>query len=605
MAAFFAAISCLLARPLIKQQENSVKKLLATVCMAAVVLAFSAQARADEIKLTVRDDKEKPVPFRAELWQGANKIRTTWSDSGSGTLTAKPGKYILQVRHGINYDAVAEEIELAGDTARQIKLKQRFDVRADGWYASENHMHGQHGSSDRPFTFKQSVEKASADGIDFLQIAQQWDPKRVFVPSKELDQWSKEASNGRVFITWNMEAPKNYMSFDDGGKSGNLHCYSHGWTMAMTNNDKGADFFFRRLEPGFTIMQEIQAQGGIVGACHPTRMGFYKGNVVSNTASEIAFDYVAGVPFDAVDIMNDSPKIFFDSEHLWFNLLNMGYKVAGTGNSDGAVGGDGMLGTYRTYARIEGEFSPAKMAQAIKNGKVVASSGAFVLFTVDGKDPGTEFPADGAKHKAVVKAWSAPLPGELLLAVQLIRNGTVVQAWDLREEKARYKEITFDVGGEKVYSWYAVRVLSTSNNREMIPYWGTDLCEEAMANPVYFLPAGFQRPKAAGATVNFTVTADGQPVAAKIVVTDAGKEIDKQDVPATGKLTIKTPATAFFTITADGCKPAQKSVYMDGPFFDYCRNMNGVWPSYYTPEAWDEIRTKLGEVNINVKLEKQ
>ena len=71
----------------------------------------------------------------------------------------------------------------------------------------------------------------------------------------------------------------------------------------------------------------------------------------------------------------------------------MGYKVAGTANSNGSIIG-GHAGRFRTYTHIDGDFSWAKIAQGIRVGACVASSGPMVLFEVDGQRPGAEFPAE-------------------------------------------------------------------------------------------------------------------------------------------------------------------------------------------------------------------
>ena len=62
----------------------------------------------------------------------------------------------------------------------------------------------------------------------------------------------------------------------------------------------------------------------MVTLAHPARFWFNQGNFVSNWASEIAFDYVAGQGYDGVDIFNDGEPVFFQHERVWWNLLEHG-----------------------------------------------------------------------------------------------------------------------------------------------------------------------------------------------------------------------------------------------------------------------------------------
>jgi hypothetical protein len=229
-----------------------------------------------------------------------------------------------------------------------------------------------------------------------------------------------------------------------------------------------------------------------------------------------------------------------------------------------------------------------------------------VLFEVDGQPSGAEFPADGKERKATVRAWSAPLPGETLLAVQLVRNGEIVRAWDLRKENLREWKTELALSDD-AFAWYAVRVLSTCRNRESLANWGPDVYELAVANPVYFLPRGFKRPGPTFAHVEVTVQDEaGQPVAARVAIVESdGEEGSPADVPASGALALYAPATASLKVTAAGYADERRSLYMDTPLFAYCRNIGTVWPSFFSPETWTEIRKRLGQIDLAVTMKKK
>ena len=561
--------------------------------------------------LDVTDDSGAAIPFRADIHRANAATERAWSDSGRAALSLKPGAVKLVVRRGINYDAAAAELDIpssrdGGVVRKSFTLKRRFVPRELGWYGGENHTHVLHDSSNAPRTFADGARMAAADGLDYIQLAYGWEPTFAWVPSVELDAQAQAASSDRVTVGWNIETPKCYMGRDHGGRDGNLHCYGHGWSVGLKDNTLGRDFF--HTGPNFKIIQEINRQGGIVGCAHPVRFWFTNGNFTSNWPSELPFDFVAGAPYAAVDILNDGQPLFFESERFWHTLLNLGYKVAGTGNSDGALANNAGLGRFRTYTHIGGgvgPFSWSALAENMKAGRNVASSGPFVLFDVEGELPGAEFPADGKVRRARIKAWSAPLPGETLTAVQLIRNGEAVRAWDLRSEKARVWETQLELSDDE-FAWYAVRVLSSCRDDETVARFGASVCELAVANPVYFLPKGFARPQPEPARLTLAV-ADAeskQPIAAKVSVIVASQPIDTIDLKPAPEHAVTVPATATLRVTADGFTATERCLYLACPeLHEYCRNIGTVWPSFFTPEPYRELRRRLQNLHLTVELE--
>lgn len=561
-----------------------------------------SQDKSAQLRLDVMDDAGRPSPFRAELIRDGRVVERIWSNTGQGVIDTQPGPASVLVRRGIDHDAVSVDLDLpAGTTDRPVRLRRRLDVRSMGWHCGEAHMHVQHSKTDPPRTFRDGARMAAGDGLDYVLLAPAWDETFKWLEVQELERRCLDASTADVVVGWNLESPKSYMSHDDGGRSGNLHCFGHGWTISLMDLSAGPGLFTGG--PAFGAIHEVHRQGGVVGCAHPVRSTFgHGGNFISNWASELPFDFVAGAAYDAIDVLNDSPLLFFQSERLWYALLNMGYRVAATGNTDGALGATSAVGRFRTYAKIDGEFSWATLADAIRAGRTVATSGPLAMFEVDGRDVGSELPADGRPRRATIRAWSGPLPGETILAIQLVRNGEIIRAWDLRDENAREWATSFDVAEEE-FAWYSVRVVSPSRDVPSLSLWGPHAYELAATSAVYFLPDGFRRPQPAQARLRLQVTDDaGRAIAAEAAVTDAGRLVATHRVPPEGAELV-VPATASLVISADGFAPQQRTVFLDCPsLFDYSRNIGTVWPSFYSPETYDELRRRLGCLAMSVTL---
>jgi hypothetical protein len=553
------------------------------------------------LKLTVRDDSGHPAAFRIQVFKNDKLLVHQW-ERDKVDLALPAGKYTLLIRHGFDYDAVRiDSLNLPdGVTEKAITLKKRYDVKSLGWYCGESHLHGQHGVMDKPQTFADAARLAEANGLNYVQIAQWWTPDFGWTSVDSLRQLARESSTSQVAVNWNMESPKSFMGPDDGGKSGNLHCYGHGCTLGLKDRPFDKDFWF--TGPNFRIIQEIHRQNAVVMLAHPVRFWFNNGNLVSNMASEMAFDYVTGHGYDGVDILNDGEPYFFQHERVWWNLLNMGYKVSGTANSDGSII-DGHAGRFRTYTKINGDFSWDKIAQGIREGVCVASSGPMVIFNVDGNDPGFEFPADARVHQGNLQVWSGPLPDEALVTVQIVRNGEIIMAWDLRNRNIRQWSGGFEMS-DTSFSWYSIRVVSTCKDPGLLNIWrqSSDVYDIAVTSPVYFIPNGFRRPVPAEATVKIRITDDNEnPIPATVTVIDQGKEIGQQEIGATGISSITAPATALLAIEADGFAEVRKDLYMDTPIFNYCRSIS----DFFSPGPYQEIRKMLNNLNFEIKLKKK
>ena len=419
-------------------------------------LALGGPAWGATLDLTVADEAGGPLAFRVQAFQGGRMVAQAW-ERGRARLAVPAGKQTILVRHGFDHDAVSMELDPGQPVIeKHVTLKKRYDVKGLGWYCGREPF----ARAARPLrqaadVCRRRARLAEANGLDYIQVAQWWTPDFGWPPLEKLEAMAREASTPRVAVHWNMESPKCYFTADDGGAGGNLHCYGHGCILGMQDRPYDRAFWF--TGPNYRILQEIHRQGAVVMLAHPARFWFNNGNFVSNWASEIAFDYVAGQGYDGVDIFNDGEPVFFQHERVWWNLLNMGYKVAGTANSDGSIIG-GHAGRFRTYTHIDGDFSWPKIAQEIRAGQCVASSGPMVLFEVDGQRPGggvsRRRPDASRPPHGLVQSPARRNAG----VVQVLRNGEIVEAWDLRSKRARQWSGQFELS-DTAYAWYAIRVI--------------------------------------------------------------------------------------------------------------------------------------------------
>ena len=129
------------------------------------------------------------------------------------------------------------------------------------------------------------------------------------------------------------------------------------------------------------------AQGGTVVAAH-----FPKPN------GEPAV-LVATGRADAVEMLAHAD----DSLLEYYQYLNSGYRLPLVGGTD-KMSSDVPVGLYRTYARLDEEFSYEAWCRAVRSGRTFLSGGPLVTLSVDGREPGRH-------RRGIVRAGNGHRPG--------------------------------------------------------------------------------------------------------------------------------------------------------------------------------------------------
>lgn len=150
----------------------------------------------------------------------------------------------------------------------------------------------------------------------------------------------------------------------------------------------------------------------------------------------------------------------------WFTLLNLGYRFTALGNSDTHGKTSVEAGCPRNwvasptddpaYIRVE------DIAEAIRRGEVIASSGPFVRFSANGSTPigGT---VTGAGEVSFTIEVSSPTWFDVS-RVELYRNGTLIQDWAIETPNADIVNLstTFTDAPDQD-AWYVVIAMGESD----------------------------------------------------------------------------------------------------------------------------------------------
>ncbi len=494
-----------------------------------------ASARPLAARVTVLPLSGRAPGTRYPRWPG-------FSADGEFEAEAPAGPARVEVRKGPEWHVHRQTLEVPADGVADVALglSRWVDMAARGWYGGDNHVHPIHGERDYEADLALVALACRAEGLHYASAAQSWG--RAYALD-ELKAECRHLSRDDFTIYWNLEFPKTQ--------------YGHVWHIGASD--------FQHLADGpanYPGLARLRAEGAVACIAHPLRWWHDAGDFVTNMAAELPFDLAAGL-VDAIDVMYDradDPK----AQALWFLLLNIGYRLPGLAASDACLDRPAgpIPGRFRTYAHIEGEFTIAKAAQALRRGQCFVTSGPFVLFDVDGNPIGEELEADGRQREAHIEAYCSGEPDERLREVQLIRGGGVVRTW---KPDARCFAASYPIE-ERETSWYVVKCR------------GEDGQQVAFTNPVYFRAPGFERPQPVVTRLTVQATNErGEALNGRLHVLDPLGTVSEQRI-FEGSAEVHVPPTAAVRVGADGYESATKRVFEGTPLHDLVQEIaDGTW----------------------------
>lgn len=311
------------------------------------------------------------------------------------------------------------------------------------------------------------------------------------------------------------------------------------------------------LAIGIADAREVDPRSEIV-ALEPDLAEYYKtaGLALDGASWELPFDLVGGCGPDALALSGSEAE-----EAVWFKLLNMGFRLPGL-LVDARSFADGCIPSERVFVRLrQGELPSARtVADAIREGRVMASEGPFVFLTIAGAGPGSCLRADGSPLPVRMEAQSSTEPDNAIESLELVRNGEVVES--VSGEGRTTLIATFTIR-EREPSWYIARVRAGARTQR-----------KAWTSPIYFQTEGYSPPKPVLTHVEGRVL-DAKtlaPLAATVEARLAGKLIASASTdPATGIYRLEAPPAALVEASATGYASSSCRIFF------HTRALEEIW----------------------------
>lgn len=363
------------------------------------------------------------------VWPVAN--RSVFYIDGSYQARLAPGTYTLVIAKGPEYRLSQRTITVSADATAtvQVRLDRWADLPGKGWYSGDAHFHYPRDSAydDRNLQlFLQGEDVHVANDFQMGNIAKayvpqySWDPIRygpdnayAIVIGQEDPRTSLLGHVAHMNIRKPFRNPPHYLLYDEG-------------------------------------MRRTRDAGGLVGYAHAVDPA--RDCPADITHSDVARGLAIDVPAGLVDYM-EVLSINCSGDSLWFDFLNLGYRLTPAAGTDYPVGP--VLGSLRSYVRIDGEFDPPKWFDGLKKGRTFATNGPMLEFTANGQDMGSELRLRaGQPIRIQAKASLNPDMGPII-ALELVEQGVVTKT---ATPGASVAEATLDyVTPARHGTWFVVR----------------------------------------------------------------------------------------------------------------------------------------------------
>lgn len=578
------------------------------------------------LRATIRDSATgKPVACSVRITTASGNViveNKSYADgfrcAGSFDLLLPPGKTRIQISRGFETVAIEEEVQLAPAEETQLtySLEKRVDLRKLGWHSGDSHAHMIHGERDVEIDFDYAALAARAEDLQLLSLSHDW-----IIPNATPEQLQTEfdrVSSPDCLLTWNLEAPKNYYRGDAG------RCMGHGWTLGIrgrTPGDKNAiplildasAHDYEVEKPSFANFEThalIHSLGGYSFYTHPFRwwwgpwggQGGYPRQErmrVSNMAVELPLDTLLGPTYDGIDVLTTAGEAEANERafRLWMMLLNQGYRVAATASSDTTFDrpGGGRPGSARTYTYLPERFSLQAVSRATAAGATFATNGPLLVTHLDGKPPGTSFPADGIPRKLSVQAWASGQDSDGLKVVEIFRNGQPFRRDEISEPTFSYHS-DLEVA-ETTSAWYCVRVLG-----------GNRKTQTAISGAFFLDPAAYQAPEPVHPRIRVRIedAQTGTPLSG--IITEV-QHLGPLGQPGpthmieTGEYTLQVPGTVRLQAEVDGYLPMILSPLFDSP--ELISRVTGLTDDELGNwKTFEGIREMLSHLTLRFRLER-
>jgi hypothetical protein len=296
----------------------------------------------------------------------------------------------VSVTRGFEYIPFLGSIEIkAGETAN-LEAVLVHAVDTTGYLSVDMHVHAGP-SGDNKITIPERIETVAAEGLEVVvstdhEAVIPWQPG---IDAAGLGDWVATVLGEEVTATVpeHINAFPFEPRFDLDARGGPVRWYgmdiSHVFAAIRERGASIIQLNHPRNDCAYMCLIDYNRATGEANLTHPEYLGLQPG------------DSLWSWNFDSIEYMNGNDRVFMDPKKPkstgtfedWMSFINLGHRIAGVANTD--AHDYGVPGSPRTYFPSStdnpAEFKLDDLVNAIKQGRVLASSGSFARVLVNGE----------------------------------------------------------------------------------------------------------------------------------------------------------------------------------------------------------------------------
>lgn len=310
--------------------------------------------------------------------------------AGQGVVPVPPGEYTLLITRGPEYEAIEVPVTVAAGEVRHVAATLDRTVDTGGWLAADLHVHVGR-SLDSTLPNERRVISMTTNGVEVI-VSTDHDVHTDLGPAAAALGYGPDVVGtvvGNEFTFAEGHGGAYPVVFRPELPGGGAPPWEDPCTSPFAINCMPAERAFPRMRaqiPGTTVVTVHHPFWPDSDLGYFTNIGWGAG-----TANPPPAPLPTAGLFDAFEVLNGYQTNDPAQNALvadWFFLLNQGYRVTALGSSDTHRLNWVRAGFPRTWLRLPndrpGDTTGALLAEAIRRGRAIASTGPFVTLTVDG-----------------------------------------------------------------------------------------------------------------------------------------------------------------------------------------------------------------------------
>jgi len=394
---------------------------------------------------------------------------------GDLEMTLPVGIYEVRVFKGPEYRPDFTTVTLSeGEGAQEIHptVTRWVDMRKEGWYSGENHIHANYGYGQWYNDRRAMLDRCEAEDLHVANLVVANSDSDAIFDREFFNGGIDPLSTERTVLWWNEEFRSTIW-----GHMTLFHLRQLVEPIMTGFKDTTNPW---DIPTNGEILRRARMQGGAAGYTHPS----------NNRDDPYDQPYSAkGLPVDAalglVDCADVMGNVYPAVLPYWYKLLNAGFQLPASAGTDCFLNRVYMSppGWGRVYVKVDGEFTYEKWVEGLKRGRSFVSNGPMLEFNVNGAEMGQTVSLDQPGRVHLTGQLRAAYPMDRL---ELVMNGKVIAHWPVPGDRKRVKldlQVQVPESG-----WIALRALG-----QPVPFW-TGREHGAHTNPIYLRVKGHPQP---------------------------------------------------------------------------------------------------------------